>query len=218
MNNWPSTTQVLADAGLYGDISRWTSKADREQPEEYACAGGMARGRAVDGGCNLLLMRKQLDVAWCRKHEACCLPFLDGYKEFLRRHDVKLIDCAFEVVNKAERYVGHPDQVVMLDGVRATLDIKSGAMPAVTKFQLASYDSAQRSMGMPRTLRVGIQLSRGDFKPHYFTDPRDLDFWVIEVRHWWNKRSLGITFGEAELLSSKELEALAQLAAKREAA
>ena len=51
MNNWPSTTQVLKDAGLYGDIERWGD------------SDSMRRGRLVDAACNLLLMGKQLPQA-----------------------------------------------------------------------------------------------------------------------------------------------------------
>jgi hypothetical protein len=197
MNNWPSTTTVLKDAGLYGDAERWYHHADATQPAEYECKNSAQRGRFVDGGCNLLAMGKTLGDGW-KSHEACCMPFLEGYREFLLRHKVKLIQCAYEVVNKAERYVGHPDQTVMLcDGhgseVRATLDVKSGGFPPVTPLQLASYESAQRSMGMPRSIRVGLQLTRGDFKLHYFNDPRDFDEWTILVRaHWIRAKFQGL--------------------------
>ena len=185
--NWPSTTQVLKAAGLYGDSERWFAKADANQPAEFECKNSAQRGRFVDGGCNLLLMGKTLGDGW-KSHEACCMPFLDGYREFLLRHRVKLIQCAYEVENKVERYRGHPDQLVELDGVRATLDLKTGGFPPVTPLQLASYELAQRSMGMPRSIRVGLQLTRGDFKLHYFNDPRDFDEWTILVRAFHVKR------------------------------
>lgn len=187
MNNWPSTTEVLKAHGFYGQIERWSAKADREQPSEYECKNSRDRGTLVDGGCNLLAMGKTLGDGW-KSHEACCMPFLDGYRDFLMRHRVKLIQCAFEVENKPERYRGHPDQLVELDGVRAVLDIKTGAMPMVAPLQLASYELAMRSMGMPRSIRVGLQLSRGDFKIHYFTDPRDFDEFTILVRAQWVRR------------------------------
>ena len=182
--NWPSTTQVLKAAGLYGDSERWFAKADANQPAEFECKNSAQRGRFVDGGCNLLLMGKTLGDGW-KSHEACCMPFLDGYREFLLRHRVKLIQCAFEVVHKAERVVGHPDQLVELDGVRAVLDLKSGGMPKTAPLQLASYELAMRSMGMPRAIRVGVQLTRGDFKLHYFNDPREMDEFIILARAWW---------------------------------
>ena len=180
MNNWPSTTQVLHDAGLYGDLARWS---DSE---------AMRRGRLVDAACNLLLMQKQLPESWETDHPEC-VPFIDGYRMFLAKHNpVIMLACAFEVVNKVERYVGHPDQLVMLDGVRALLDLKTGGMPAPTALQLASYEMALdpemiRTCPKTPTIRVGLQLSRGDFRLHYFFDPRIKDEWLILVRAWWVK-------------------------------
>jgi hypothetical protein len=191
MNNWPTTTEVIKAAGLYGNIERWSAKAAKEQPSDYECRDSAQRGRFVDGGANLLAMGKTLGDEW-KPHEACCVPFLDGYREFLMRHRVKLIACAYEVEHKAERVKGHPDQLVELDGVRATLDIKTGAMPIMAPLQLASYELAQRSMGMPRSIRVGVQLTRGDFKLHYFTDPSNFDEFTILVRaHWIRRKYLG---------------------------
>jgi hypothetical protein len=168
---FPSTTRVLKDNGLYGDIARWS---DSE---------AMRRGRLCDAACNLLAMGKDIEDPWYEAHPEC-IPYIDGYKEFLRAHEPKLVQCAFEVVNKAERYMGHPDQVLILSGVRATVDIKTGGMPPVTPLQLASYELAERSMGMPRSTRIGLQLAKGDFRLHYFTDPRDFDEWTILVRAW----------------------------------
>lgn len=216
MNNWPTTTEVLKAAGLYGDAERWFHKADREQPADYACPTSAGRGRAIDAGCNLLAMGKELQPEWLTKHEACCVPFIDGYRAFLQRHTVNLIECAFEVVNKAERYKGHPDQLIMLDGVRALIDIKTGGMPPVTCLQLASYETAMYSMGAgdcpggsskrlcehgkveahklpaPRVTRFGLQLARGDFKLHPFINPFDKDEWTLLVRaHWVKAKYIG---------------------------
>ncbi len=185
MKDWPSTTQVLKDAGLYGDSERWFRKADRNQPVEYACPTSAGRGRAIDAGCNLLAMGKELQPEWIAKHEACCVPFIDGYRDFLARHKVNLIDCAFEVIDKNNRFVGHPDQLVMLDGKRTLIDIKTGGMPICCDLQLASYHCGMLAMGMPPAERVGLQLARGDFEPYWFNDPRDFDKWLILVRNWW---------------------------------
>jgi hypothetical protein len=178
MNNWPSTTQVLKDAGLYGDIER------------FGDAESMRRGRLVDAACNLLLMEKEIPASWYDQHPEC-EPYIAGYQHFLIRHKVRLIQCAFEVVNKAERYIGHPDQLIMLDDVQAMIDIKTGGMPKTTALQTASYELAERSMGVPRSIRVGLQLVGGDFKLHYFTNPADFDEWTILVRAHWIKAKYG---------------------------
>ncbi len=172
MKDWPSTTQVLKDAGLYGDIERWS---DSE---------AMRRGRLVDAACNLLLMGKVIPGDWANNHPECD-PYTEGYAEFLSRHKVEYINCAFEVIDKTERTRGHPDQLVMLDGVRALLDIKSGGMPRTCAIQLASYEVMMYSMGMERVTRFGLQLARGDFKLYPFSDPFDKDRWRILARWWW---------------------------------
>ncbi len=179
MNNWPSVTGILHDAGLYGSIERWSD------PE------AMRRGRLVDAACNLLVMGKQLPQSWEIDHPEC-VPFIDGYRAFLARHKVNLIQCAFEVTHKLERFTGHPDQLIMLDGVRALIDLKSGGMPAVTALQTAAYDLAMLSIGMPKVTRFGLQLARGDFKLHPFTDPRDRDEFTILVRAWWIRAKYGV--------------------------
>jgi len=131
-------------------------------------------------------MGKELPQAWEIDHPEC-VPFIDGYRKFLVRHKVILIQCAFEVVNEIERYTGHPDQLVMLDGVCALIDIKTGGMPPICNLQLASYEMALRSM-LPEdqfAIRVGLQLTiDGGVKLHYFTDPRDKYEWTILVRAW----------------------------------
>ena len=136
MKGWPSTTQVLKDAGLYGDIERWSD------------SDAMRRGRLVDAACNLLVMGKELPQSWEIYHPEC-VPFIDGYRAFLARHKVELIDCAFKVIDKNNKFVGHPDQLIMLDGKRTLIDIKTGGMPKCTDLQLASYHCAMTAMGMP---------------------------------------------------------------------
>jgi hypothetical protein len=179
MSTLPSTTEILKAAGLYADLERFGD------PES------MRRGRLVDAACNLLVMGKELPQAWETDHLEC-VPFIDGYRSFLQRHTVNLIECAFEVVNKAERYLGHPDQLIMLDGVRALIDIKTGGMQPTTSLQTASYEMAMYSMGMPRVTRFGLQLARGDFKLHPFIDPRDKDEFIILARaHWIRRKYLG---------------------------
>lgn len=177
MKQWPTTTQVLHDAGLYGDIARWS---DLE---------AMKRGRYVDGGCNLLAMGKSLNAAdWSPEHWS----YIECYMRFLQRHVVKLTRCAFEVINKPLRYTGHPDQLLMLDGVRALIDIKTGGMSKVTGLQLASYEMALYSMGEDRVTRFGLQLNPDlpeGFKLHPFTDPREKDEFsiLVQAHHIRNK-------------------------------
>ena len=179
--NLPSVTTILKDAGLYGDIERWS---DSE---------AMRRGRLTDAACNLLAMGKVLPEAWEIDHPEC-VPFIDGYRSFLQRHRVQLIDCAREVTNRNERYLGHYDQLLMLDGgVRALIDIKTGGLPPVTALQLAGYELACYSMGIERVTRFALQLARGDFKLVPFTDPRDKDEFTILVRaHWVRAKYQGM--------------------------
>jgi len=193
MNGWPSTTQVLKDFGLYGDIARWSDRAAENRDESDACTNPAQRGRVVDGVCNLLLMRKGIPTEWRAKHETCCVPFVEGYEKLLKDHDVNHIKCGYAVINKTERYVGHPDQRVLLDGVPALFDLKSGSMPATADIQTASYLKAERAehpdwKDLFKSIRVGVQLTRGDYKLHYFTDPRVGDEFIILVRAWWIQR------------------------------
>ena len=169
MKQWPTTTQVLHDAGLYSDLARWSD------------SDAMRRGRLLDAACNLLAMGKIIPGDWKNNHPECD-AYTDGYYKFLLRHEVKLIKCAFEVRNHVLRYTGHPDQLVLLDGKRVLLDIKTGGMPKCTALQLASYEMALYSVGEERVRRLGLQLAAGDFKFHWFDDPRDKDEWSILVQ------------------------------------
>jgi hypothetical protein len=207
MNNWPSTTQVLKDFGLYGDIARWSDRAAENREESDACTNPAQRGRVVDSACNRLLMGLDLGVGketgkdFRLHHATCCMPFVEGYERLLQdgKHKLEPVKCgfpdrfAYEVINKSERYVGHPDQRVILDGVPALFDIKSGSIPPTTDIQTASYLKAERSMDpqnkdLFKSIRVGVQLTRGDYILHYFTDPRVGDEFIILVRAWWIQR------------------------------
>jgi hypothetical protein len=218
--NYPSTTTILKASGLYGDIERWTARAAEERrtlSERYerdcilaaqsgrplpenpltanTCSDRAQSGRVIDGACNLLAMRKELPDTWRAKHETCCVPFVEGYEKLLRKHKVVLVRCAYEVINAAERYCGHPDQRVLLDDVPALFDIKSAeAMPAHTDLQIWSYLRAERAMepankDLYSTSCVGVQLSRGDYKLHYYTNPRVGDEFIIHARWYHSVKS-----------------------------
>jgi len=166
--NWPSATQILKASGYY---------------DEYVGnnSGPMQRGRLVVAACHILGQKKELEPAWCDRHPEC-LPYLDVYRIFLSQHRVQLLHFEREFRCEEERFVTHPDQVMLLDDVEADVEIKTGAL----KLWVALQTAAQVLAIGKRMKRFGLELIPGA-RPKLipFPDPRDLDEFRIKARNWW---------------------------------
>lgn len=68
-------------------------------------------------------------------------PYVDALRKFYAESGAQHIASEFEVRSPSWRYVGHPDLLVWLNGVRVLIDIKTGDATGA-EYQVAAYVQA----------------------------------------------------------------------------
>lgn len=132
---FPRVTDILDAAGLGPDLSR-VSPAVLE--------AARMRGHAV----HALIEADAygyLDQAAVTDEVA---PYFAAYKRFMKESGHDAVASEFEVVHDVLRYVGHPDRLGWLVGVRMILDWKTGDTVEIRSAarQLAAYRLAWNHM------------------------------------------------------------------------
>jgi hypothetical protein len=153
----PSVTQVIRDAGLIDDT--WFTEHARD------------RGSQVHKACQYLndddLHLESLDQE--------LLPYVIAYQAFLRDTGFRVYRSEQRVVSRRNMYAGTLDIYGLLRrGVRAVVDIKTGAVPHWVGVQISAYMIAMIEMGLGRpNERLSLQLRndgtyrlRGMARPH----------------------------------------------------
>jgi hypothetical protein len=96
-DGWPSVTSILRDLGIVS----------------YHGPPGAAaqRGRLTHAACALLAQGQEIDPAWLERN-AEVLPYLDGFLSAINGplSGFKPVRFEHEIVNEAERFIGHSDQ------------------------------------------------------------------------------------------------------------
>lgn len=165
---WPSTTGIIKFF-LAGDYAGFVNDE------------AMQRGRLVHAGCHLLASHDE-DRPWEVRHPECH-GYLDAYRRFLREHEFALAQAEQEFKCATLRFTSRPDEIGLLDGKHAVLELKSGGLPKWVRLQTAGQVLA---IGKPQLRRFALQL-KADGKyvliPH--EDFRDLDRFRAMVDTWW---------------------------------
>ncbi len=135
---YPSVTQIIAAAGLYGDTSRWTDYSrDRgtyvHQIIEYHLAG-------------------ELDEATI---DPALLPYFAAWLRFEAEAGFVSEGCEKRLVSERHRFAGTIDHIGHLNGHYVIIDVKSGAPVPATGVQLAGYEIL---LGVPGPRRYGLHL------------------------------------------------------------
>lgn len=156
----PSVTQVIERAGLIGDTT-WFTEESRQ------------RGRIVHRAI-MYDEREGLDPS---SIDDRLVGYLDAYRAF--KQAVDLGPCRLLETPLADpiRFVaGTVDQVRLLRGYLAVLDIKSGTQSAWWALQVAAYESLVRlALGCGPLKRYAVQLQKdGRFKLIEYQDRNDL--------------------------------------------
>lgn len=134
----PSVTRVIADV-LAGD-RRWSDEA------------AMWRGSVVHKVCELDDLGT-LDEATI---DPSARGYLDAWRRFVREMSPDIQEVEEARVSRGYSFAGRPDRVVRLNGHRTVLDIKTGAVAAVTAIQLAAYCELTSSVQ-----RCAVRLDAG---------------------------------------------------------
>jgi hypothetical protein len=162
MNNWPSVTQVIKEMGIFDD--RWFD------------AQGARRGKLVHAACAIIAQGNEIAGDWVSRHRDI-MPYVDGFLAAINGplNGFRALRCEHEIVNEAEKYVGHPDQ----EDDSTLLELKTGGYPEWSRLQTAAY-----CMGRRRRRLVISLPGDGKFKLVEHNDPRDKDRFVLLVRAW----------------------------------
>jgi hypothetical protein len=152
----PSVTTILKDAGIV-DYSK--------MPEEWR-EFGMARGRAVHKGCQLI-SENDLDWSTVGPIEG----YLRAYEKFLSEVQVKPISWEQPVYNNLYKFAGSYDVIYEYQGQLLIADLKTTTVPFWTGAQLAAYQMCAKPWPI---LRWGIGLRKdGTYRVEQFHGATD---------------------------------------------
>jgi len=174
MNNYPSVTEIIRDAGLISEFSIGDTDAAK-------------RGRLVSAASHIFAKREDIDPEWLKRHHDL-RGYLDGYRKFLNLSpSLNLVWAEVGMKDEQERFVGHPDQIFEcpVEKGLAIVDVKTGAIPSWGRLQVAGYALLARRMFATRQIRHRWILNLpgdGTYKLKSYDDPRDLDDFLILVR------------------------------------
>lgn len=177
----PRVTQILKQFGFIRDIT------ELQFGDKGVHSRHLRRGRLVDYACNLVGQGLQVEGEWWKRasgspdprlndwiaHEDC-RPYINSYTKALEETGGKLLHWAFEVVNPVVGYVGHCDQVWMLDGREASVELKCGKEEDWHALQSGAYlpGIIAKFRFVPR--RYNLYLTEESYKLVRRDDPRDV--------------------------------------------
>jgi hypothetical protein len=153
----PSVTEIIRDAGLIDDT--WFTEHARN------------RGSQVHKACQFL----NEDDLHLESLDQELLPYVIAYQAFLRDTGFRVYRSEQRVVSRRNMFAGTLDIYGLLRrGVRAVIDVKTGAVPDWVGVQISAYMLALIEMGLGRpNERLGLQLRsngtyrlRGMARPH----------------------------------------------------
>lgn len=99
------------------------------------------------------------------------IPYIDGYKKFMREHDYEVLESEIVVFNHKHKYAGQLDRICMLDGKKTLLDIKTSAQRKPEwGLQLAGYEMAY---GEELERRVALRVGLGFYEIDNYTNDND---------------------------------------------
>jgi len=142
--DWPRVSTVLRAVGLGPDLSMVPAATlDR----------AIERGLAVHAHAEALAYG-YLDDADVRPEHA---PYVDAVRKFWTESGAEHIKSEFLVRHPAWQYIGHPDTLLWLGGVRTLIDLKTGD-PTGGQYQVAAYIEAHNAEHPTERVTAGAVL------------------------------------------------------------
>lgn len=168
-----SVTQVLADAGFYGDVAKFW--------DEYSRDRGSAVHKAIE-----LHYAGTLDESTV---DPVVRPYFDAYLKFADESGFYPAWCEKRMSNHDIMVAGTADLIGPLNGKAAIIDIKSGTPGPATAIQLSGYEYLFGA----RVQRIALQLKdNGKYSMHTYENRRaDRETFLAAVRCYrWKKDNL----------------------------
>ncbi len=118
------------------------------------------------------------------------IPYIDGYKKFMREHDYEVLESEIVVFNHKHKYAGQLDRICMLDGKKTLLDIKTSAQRKPEwGLQLAGYEMAY---GEELERRVALRVGLGFYEIDNYTNDNDYSRFLEAVSLVNAQRNAGV--------------------------
>lgn len=166
----PSVTQIIADAGLYGDTSHFT---------EYSRDRGSFVHKAIQ-----LHLSGELD-------EDTLDPVIVSYLEVWKKFEVEAgyvsDECEAMLADAIYRYAGTVDHIGHLNGHFCIIDVKTGGATPATGIQLAGYENLLKVGGAKR---YALHLNaEGSYKLIEYKDRNDRNVFLAALALFYWKQN-----------------------------
>lgn len=167
----PSVTQIIDDAGLYGDTSYFT---------EYSRERGSFVHKAIQFHLSGELDEDTLDPV--------IVPYLEAWKKFEVEAGYVSDECEAMFADTVYRYAGTVDHIGHLDGHFGIIDVKTGAPTPATGIQLAGYEKLIKVGGAKR---FALHLKDdGDYKLIEYKDRNDRNVFLAALAlYYWKQNN-----------------------------
>lgn len=117
-------------------------------------------------------------------------PYLDAWRLFRLQNDTVVELSESRVFHSTHRYAGTLDRVMLVNGERAVVDIKTSAVLGnAVGLQLAAYDMA---LGTKKLKRYALQSKpNGTYRMEEYKDPNDYAVFIalLTIQNWRNKHA-----------------------------
>ena len=167
----PSVTQIIADAGLYGNTSYFT---------DYSRDRGSFVHKAIEYHLSGELSEETLDPV--------IVPYLDAWKRFQSEANYISDLCEERLASNVYRFAGTIDHIGYLDGHFSIIDVKTGAPAPATGIQLAGYEILLSARGA-RRFALHLQ-DNGNYKLIEYKDRNDRNIFLAALALWiWKQNN-----------------------------
>jgi hypothetical protein len=154
--------------------------------------------RSMDFGSDVHLMTKYYDLGTLDLEtlHPNLMPYLEGYKKFLKENDIKFKPEEVEIpmYSKVWKFAGTPDRFRIFNG--KLYELKSGVMLPSAKLQSAAYAVLVEENICKIKERLGVQILPNDYKMFPYKDTTDKGVFLGAV--------LGYHFRQKHNLLKKE--------------
>ena len=166
----PSVTQIIADAGLYGNTDYFT---------EYSRDRGSYVHKAIEYHLAGELDESTLDPV--------IVPYFEAWQKFVLESNYVSDECEHRTASTVYRYAGTIDHIGHLGGHFCIIDVKTGTPTPATGIQLAGYENLLKVKGAKR---FALHLKDdGNYKLIEYKDSNDRNVFLAALSLFYWKQN-----------------------------
>lgn len=170
---FPSVTQIIADAGLYGDTSFYT---------DYSRDRGTLVHIIIQWHLGNMLDESSIDPV--------LQPYFNAWCKFVKESAYVSDDCERPMANDIYRFAGTVDHVGHINGDYCLIDVKTGAPSPAWPIQLAAYSILLKG---GNAKRFSLQLKDdGNYKLTEHKDRQDKQIFLAALSLYYWKQNYNL--------------------------